>query len=230
MLLLFGSRFHLDTQEGTAIWNKVFEAEIDSRDFPTGVPGKSVRSQYNERNQADNVSWSQILRPQSWVDENHARDALAERIDRALNTRRSAGHTSVSPAETHAHPSPKPSPRKRKRTVFEDIDVEEGQSSPMVSTRSTSRRRASIVLIDPSEAGDRAAHLVVDEAELLSPPRTPVKQTKTALLSPPAAVHWVRRSGPALQVSVKIAAEIEKGYSPPSEAEAHPPLAGLFYR
>lgn len=233
-LLLLSDGLRLSSEQTTLIFNKVFEQEIDMTLFPEGLPRKSVRSQYTERKQLDNASWSQILRPNNWEEESRKRDQLSARIKPFLDSADGKASPLTSAQAPDVHSSSGADARKRKRDVLVDHHegVNTGEQNQLVVNRTKARRLEPIVLVRRSEANDRSAYLAVDEMEEEQPaPRTPTNQKKSELLSPPDTVQVVRRSGPALQVSPRIRAEMQKGYSPPSEEEAHPPLCGgIFYR
>lgn len=83
-LLVLLTQFQLSWDQTAVAFHNVFRTEINASDFPHGLLLKSLKSQYRESKQDDNVSWSCITRPESWEAESAWREELAQRIRRCL--------------------------------------------------------------------------------------------------------------------------------------------------
>lgn len=236
MLLLLSDHSKPLYEQATSRFNRIFQNEINATDFPHGVPISSIRAQYREHKQEDNASWAHVVRPHSWDQERKLRDELAVRIERAIRAENGEAQAQGIPSTNGTRT------RKRKRSVVgrengaslatnDNDDDAAALSLHSVADGTASHKRGLVVLIPSREAHKRKAYLVDDEpAEEQPTPRAPVKRVKTGLPSPRSTIQFIRNSGPTLQVSQEIYTEIQAGYSPPSEQEAHPPLSGLFYR
>lgn len=233
-LLLLCTNFYPspdDIGKVAAAFNHVFGSEINARDFPHGLPCKSLIAQFREHKQSDNASWLKVTRPESWETELKLREELTAKITRSLNARDGKG--SRSGQDGSALPqTPRANSRKRTRTIAEHHVAVSSDTSTAFQARpsETASAQNAMVLIPRIEAFTLREYTMIEDKEEELAPSTPVKRIKTGLVSPPSTTRVIRNSGPALEVSWKIHAEIEKGYSPPSEQEAHPPLGGLFWR
>lgn len=238
-LLLLNSRFQLSSDEITKTFNQVFKAEIDTAGFPDGIPWRSLQAQYRERKQDDNVGWLKITRPESWETELACRNVLIERIQDCLPSnaaKRADRQTPERARSTSPEPRGVSARRKRSRDVLELDDSDEEPSSPSKSPRTVT------VVVLRSEGQAAKADVVADKlarADLISlksKPRTPTKSlkksgfTRTGPLPPPGYHLFKRPRGPPIWLTPTELARARNGWISPSEQEAHPPLAGLFFR
>lgn len=247
-LLLLNTRFQLSSDEITTTFSTVFKAEIDAPGFPDGIPWRSLQAQFREHKQNDNIGWLKITQPESWETELASRDVLIQRIQDCLPTnaaKRADRQTPERARSTSPEPPAVSARRKRGRDVLELDDSDEEPPTPSKSSRSGSV----VVLRSECQAAkstiaDLRARGILNgltpepesepELEHQTPKRNPTgtasKPMIIGLQTTPATIRFVRKSGPALDVTPKVHAELMQGYFPPSDREAHPALGGILYR
>lgn len=242
-LLLLNARLNLEPVEITATFNKIFQAEIDPAGFPGGIPWRSLQAQYREHSRADNVGWMKITQPDSWDAELARRDELIERIQDCLPTNAAKRADRQTPERTTSASSEPRTPIvgcKRTHGALASNGSDDEIWSPsksrktvaVVVLRSESHAARTEVLADMRARGELTHFAPEPRTPLRSPKKTvmPSGFTRTGLLQPLGYHLFKRPHGPPIWLTPAELARARKGWISPSEQEAHPPLAGLFFR
>lgn len=221
-----------------AVFHQIFHHEVDPVAFPNGLPCSSLKSQFSEYKQNDNVSWQKIKEPTSRECEARRQEELALKIRSCLDGI-DLGESSTARLPRIVASSSSSASRKRKSNAL--ADSYDGRISwadlPPLVVQTRAARHAQMTPAAPPEAfGSSLENLAMEEDEEEYIPRTPCTRrtrTKKPKASPNSLAktrQYHRPYGPTLSLSEKMFAQAQEGYVPPSEHEVHTPLGGLFFR
>lgn len=267
VLLLFTDFQHVPQNEAAAIFHRVFKHEIDPVGFPDGLPYKSLRSQWSESRQEDNVRWAKITRPESREWEAKRREEIAVEIRKCL-----AGEPPeiITPMPVRAPPSPVASRKRKAEALVEDRNyVSSWNDLPPLAVQTRAARRAQVmptvrqagpderarettppnrepmimpaVVIQSTESRRAQTQMAATRTQVVarsSTPRTPKSSRRTMPQGftrigprrPPGMALFERAHGPPIWLWPAELERAKKGWIAPTSKEAHPPLAGLFFR